>query len=406
VSHLELRWEIPHLVRMYRRLMAFGRVVAYDPLGIGTSDPLPDPPPTIEDVSEHAMAIMDAAGVDRFVIVASTHGVAPALAMAALHPERVEKMVLLGGYARLFVAPDFPQGIDPAALELFFETYLPLWGTGTASATIYGVEPDETELPAYARLERSAAAPGSVERILRWITSSDVREYLDRIRAPVLMFGIATRITTIDVLRALAEGLRDVRYIELDHDPVTTGDGLDEMMAEIGEFLTGSRAASAADRRLGAVLFTDIVGSTELAARFGDARWRDMLGGFRIAVRRELERYGGREVNTRGDDFFVVFDRVSSAIECALAMQTETEALGLSTRTGIHVGEVEVDGDDFTGVAVHVGARVANLASPDEVLVTTAARESVAGMTWSFDDRGTHELKGVPGEWRLFAVDS
>jgi len=148
------------------------------------------------------------------------------------------------------------------------------------------------------------------------------------------------------------------------------------------------------------------VGSTEVAARLGDARWRDILATFRIAVRRELDRHGGREVNTRGDDFFVVFERVSSAIECALAMREETELLDLRTRTGIHVGDVEVDGDDLTGVAVHVGARVGARADPGEILVTTAVRESVAGMAWSFADRGTHELKGVPGEWHLFAVDT
>ncbi len=404
VSHLELRWEIPHLVRMNRRLMTFARVVTYDPLGIGSSDPLPEPPPTIEDISGHGMAVMDAAGVDRFAIVASTHGVSTALAMAALYPERVEKLVLLGGYARLFAAPDYPEGVDPVSLELFFETYLPIWGTGTASATIYGVEPDDTELPAYARLERAAGAPGAIERILRWITASDVRAYLDRVRQPVLLFGIGTRLVTVEVLRALAARLHDVRYIELESDPVTTGDGLDEMMAEIGEFLTGSRAASAADRRLGAVLFTDIVGSTEVAARLGDARWRDTLATFRIAIRRELDRHGGREVNTRGDDFFVVFDRVSSAIECALAMREETELLDLRTRTGIHVGDVEVDGDDLTGVAVHVGARVGARADPGEILVTTAVQEAVAGMTWTFVDRGTHDLKGVPGEWHLFSV--
>jgi class 3 adenylate cyclase len=206
-------------------------------------------------------------------------------------------------------------------------------------------------------------------------------------------------------MRTVVDGLSDVRYVELDQDPVTTGVGLDEMMTDISEFLTGSRAASHADRRLGAVVFTDIVGSTELATRLGDARWRDALEGFRIAVRRELERHDGREVNTRGDDFFVVFDRVSGAIECALTMRAETELLGLQTRTGVHVGEVEIDGDDLTGVAVNIGARVADLAKPGEILVTTGAREAVAGMAWTFAERGAHELKGVPGDWRLFAVD-
>jgi class 3 adenylate cyclase len=406
VTHVELRWEIPHLVRMYRRLMAFGRVLTFDPLGIGASDPLPDPPPTLDELASDAMAVMDVAGIDRFVIVASTHGVAPAIAMAARYPDRVEQLVLLGGYARLFAAEDFPDGVDPANLELFFDTYLPIWGTGTASASIYGVEPDVNDLPAYARLERAAAAPGSIERVLRWITSSDIREIVERVRVAVLMYGIASRLVPIEVTRALVEQLPDVQYIELEHDPVSTGEGLDEMMAEISEFVTGSRAASQGDRALAAVLFVDIVGSTELASELGDTRWRDLLGAFRIAVRRALDRHGGREVNTRGDDFFAVFDRASNAIECARAIRDEVVAMEMSIHTGIHVGEVAMDGDDLAGVAVHVGARVAALAEPNEIVVTTAAREAVAGMAWTFHDRGTHELKGVPGEWRLFAVDS
>jgi len=405
VSHVELRWEIPHLVRMYRRLMTLGRVLAFDPLGLGASDPLPDPPPTLDELAEDATAVMDAAGIERFVIAASLHGVAPALAIAATHPDRVEKMIFFGGYARLFAASDYPDGIDPAALDLFFETFLPIWGTGTASASIYGVEPEEHELPTYARLERAAAAPGSVERVLRWITGSDARELVPRVQTPVLMFGIPSRLVPIEVTRVLVEQLHDVRYIELGHDPVSSGEGLDEMMAEIAEFLTGSRAIAHADRVLAAVLFTDLVGSTERAAELGDDQWRDLLHAFRLTVRRELDRYGGREVNTRGDDFLVVFDRASSAIECACAARDAVQRMGLEVRTGIHVGEVDLEADDLTGVAVHVGARVAALADPDEILVTTAAREAVAGMDWKFADRDVHELKGVPGEWHLWSVD-
>ncbi len=407
VTHVELRWEIPHLVRMYRRLMTFGRVLTFDPLGIGASDPLPDPPPTLDELAEHTMAVMDAAGIDRFSIAASLHGVPPALCMAARHPDRVEKLVFFGGYDRLFAGPDYPEGIDPAVLDMFFDAALPIWGTGVASASIFGVDPDESELPTYARLERAAAAPGSIERVLRWITGSDAREATPTVRAPALVFGIpSSRIVPAEATRAMVERLHDVHYIELGNDPFTTGEGLDEMMAEISEFLTGSRAASHADRSLAAVLFVDLVGSTELAAELGDTRWRDVLGAFRIAVRRELDRYGGQEVNTRGDDFLARFDRASSAIECASELRSAIAGMDLHLRAGVHVGEVDLDGDDLSGVAVHVGARVASLAGPDEILVTTAAREAVAGMTWSFVDRGTHPLKGVPGEWRLFAVDS
>jgi class 3 adenylate cyclase len=191
----------------------------------------------------------------------------------------------------------------------------------------------------------------------------------------------------------------------MDHDPVTTGEGLDEMMAEIAEFITGSRAASHADRTLAAVLFTDVVGSTERASEVGDRRWRDELESFRITVRREIDRHGGREVNTRGDDFLVVFDRASSAIECARAFAAALPSGRLEVRTGVHVGEVEVDGDDLAGVAVHVGARVAALAGAGEILVTTSVREAVTGLSWTFADRGRHDLKGVPGVWHLYAVD-
>jgi class 3 adenylate cyclase len=187
---------------------------------------------------------------------------------------------------------------------------------------------------------------------------------------------------------------------------VARGEGLDEMLAEIAEFLTGSRAVAHSERRLTAILFTDLVGSTERAAELGDHRWRDELDAMRFAVRREIERHGGREVNSRGDDFLAVFDRASTAIECARDAHRAVAALGLSLRTGIHVGEVDSDGDDLTGVAVHVGARVAAAAAPDEILVTTAAREASAGMDWTFLDCGTHALRGVPGEWKLHSVAS
>jgi class 3 adenylate cyclase len=406
VSHVELRWEIPHLVRLNRRLMSLGRVVTIDPLGMGASDPLPDPPPTLEELVDEYLTVLDTVEVDRFSIVASLHGVPAAVTAAALQPDRIEKLVFLGGYVHLLKTDDEPDGVDPAMLDAWFEAYIPLWGTGRASASIYGVEADEHELPPYARLERAAAAPGSVERLLRWITGSDARASAPLVRAPALVFGIPTRLIPIQATRAMVDLLPDARYVEIGRDPVTTGEGLDEMMAEIAEFLTGSRAVAHADRSLAAVLFTDLVGSTEHAAELGDDQWRDLLGAFRLTVRRELERYEGREVNTRGDDFLVMFDRVSSAIEAASAVREAVAAMRLAVRTGIHVGEVDIEADDLTGVAVHVGARVAALAEPQEILVTTAARESVAGMAWSFTERGVHELKGVPGEWQLWSVDT
>lgn len=405
VTHVEIRWEIPHLVRIHRRLMTFARVLTYDPLGIGASDPLPDPPPGLGEVADDVMTLLDAVGIDRCSIVATVHGVPAAIVMADRYPDRVEKLVLVGGYARLFAAPDYPIGIDPAVLDAFFEATVATWGDGTATPAIYGIDPDPTYLPRYARLERAAVSPGALERVLRWITASDVRAEAARLTTPTLLYGVASRLVPGEVVRALADLLPDGRLIELDHDPLMTGEGLDEMMGEIAEFVTGSRAASHADRRLAAVLFTDVVGSTQRVSSVGDVQWRDELESFRITVRREINRHGGREVNTRGDDFLVEFDRASSAVECAVGLSHALPPDRLQVRSGVHVGEVEVDGDDLTGVAVHVGARVAALAGPGEILVTTAVRQAVTGMNWTFVDRGVHELKGVPDEWHLFAVD-
>lgn len=401
ISHVELRWEIPHLVRMHRRLASLGRVVTCDPFGMGASDPLPDPVPTVEETAIDVLATVDAVGMERVVVVASQHGVPVALALAADHPERVERLVLLGGYARLFSAPDYPEGQRPEAVDGFLEAMLPEWGSGRPLAVIYGLEPEEVELDSFARLERMAAAPGSLDRVLRWITGSDVRVALPRVRVPALVFGIPSAIVNREVTLAMVAALPNARFVDIGHDPIARGEGLDEMMAEIAEFVTGSRAAAHADRTLAAVLFTDVVGSTARASEIGDRQWRDELEAFRIAVRREIDRHGGREVNTRGDDFLVVFDRASSAIECAQALK----GARLQVRSGVHVGEVEADGDDLTGVAVHVGARVAALAGAGEILVTTAVRQAVAGMNWTFVDRGVHELKGVPDEWHLFGVD-
>jgi len=405
ISHVELRWEIPHLVRLHRRLMAIGRVVTLDPLGLGASDPLPEPAPTVDEAVSDYLAVVDEVGAEQLVIVATQHGVPPALALAANYPTRVSKVVCIGGYARLWRAPDYPEGLDPVLLEQFFDVMLPVWGTGTATTFVFGLDAaDEAELASFGRLERAAGAPGSIERLLRWITTSDVRDKVPRVQAPVLAFGVPTGIVTQSVTQAMVRDLPDARFIDVGHDPTVRGEGLDEVMAEIAEFLTGSRALAHSDRALAAVLFTDLVGSTARAAELGDDRWRDLLGAFRLSVRREVERHDGREVNTRGDDFLVVFDRASSAIECAQAVHAAVDDMGLTVRTGVHVGEVELDGEDLTGVAVHVGARVVAAAGAGEVLVTTAAREAVTGMTWSFVDRGTHELAGVPGEWHLWAV--
>jgi pimeloyl-ACP methyl ester carboxylesterase len=203
-SHVEIRWQIPHLVRLHRRLMAFGRVVSVDPIGLGASDPLPDPNPTVEEFAADLVSVLDAVGSEQVSIVASYHAVAPALVIAAAFPERVDKLVLLGGYARLLAAPDFPEGVDADALDAFLEAYLPVWGTGAAVAAVHGVvDPDEQERVAFARIEQATAAPGLMQRLLRWVWSSDVRDRVPDVEVPVLVFGIPTAIITAQVTKAM-----------------------------------------------------------------------------------------------------------------------------------------------------------------------------------------------------------
>ena len=265
---------------------------------------------------------------------------------------------------------------------------------------------DERIRRAWARYERSAATPGSTKAIVRLIYESDVRDVLAAIRVPTLV--IHRRDATgfrVEHGRYLAEHIPDARYVELPGpDNLIWAGDLDAMVAEIQAFVTGTRPALEPHRVLATVLFTDIVGSTERAASLGDVRWQALLADHNRLIRRQLERFGGHEIKVVGDGFLATFDGPARAVRCAVAMRDDIREIGLEIRAGIHVGEIEVLPDDVAGIAVHIGARVSALAGPGEVLVSSTIKDLVVGSGLAFEDRGTHILKGVPGEWRLFAV--
>jgi len=405
VSHVELIWEEPTIGRFLRRLASFSRLVVFDKRGQGLSD-RPGQPPTLEESMDDLGAVMDEVGVERAAIMGVSEGGPMSLLYAATHPERVTALVLYGTYARLFQTDDYPEGLRVEFFDRWVETIQTQWGQPV------GVElwaPSERDNPDFARwwarLLRQGTSPSGAIDLMDLYREIDVRPALPAIRAPTLVIHrVDDRLVPVRQARYMAEHIPDARYVELPGDDHLPAIGGDDLIDEVEEFLVGSRGAHGVERSLATVLFTDIVGSTETAARLGDRRWRDLLERHDSTVRGALAVHRGKEVKTMGDGFLATFDGPARAIRCAMAIREEVAANGLEVRAGIHSGEVEVIGADVGGMAVNIGARVGALAGAGEVLVSSTVRELVVGSGIEFEPRGTHELKGAPGEWHLFAV--
>ena len=352
-------------------------------------------------------AVLDTVGSERSAVIANIGGGMLAMTYAAAHPERVSSLILVDCFARFLEAPDFPIG---APLEMVGPALQIAEGDTGRGVMIDifapSVATDERLRRAWARYERSAATPGSTKAIIRLIYESDVRDVLPAIRVPTLV--VHRRDATgfsVEHGRYLARHIPDARYVEMPGpDNLIWAGDLDAMVAEIQAFVTGVRPAPEPRRVLATVLFTDIVASTERAAQLGDAGWESLLAEHNRVVRRQLERFGGHEVKVVGDGFLATFDGPARAVRCAIAIRDEVRDLGLEIRAGVHVGEIEMLPDDIAGLAVHLGARVSALAGPGQVLVSGTVKDLVVGSGLAFEDRGVHVLKGVPGEWRLFAV--
>jgi class 3 adenylate cyclase len=406
VSHVELIWEEPAIARFLRRLTSFARLIVFDKRGQGLSDRL-GRPPTLEETMDDVGAVMDAAGSERAAIFAISEGGPMATLFSATYPERVSSLVLYGTFARMLQAPDFPEGVPVERFDGWTELVRTEWG-GAVTVDLWA--PTEAGNPEFerwwSRLLRQGASPSGALELMDLYRELDVRAALPAIGVPTLVLHRADdRLMPSRQGRALAERIPGARYVELpgpDHLPMV-GDQ-DALLDEVEEFLVGSRRVHGGERSLATILFTDIVGSTETAARLGDRRWRDLLERHDATVRRELAVHRGREVKTMGDGFLATFDGPARAIRCATAITEELGRSGVEIRSGIHSGEVETIGGDVGGMAVNIGARVGALAAPGEVLVSSTVRELVVGSGIEFEERGTHRLKGAPDEWHLFAV--
>jgi class 3 adenylate cyclase/pimeloyl-ACP methyl ester carboxylesterase len=392
---------------MYRRLSRFSRMITFDKRGTGLSDRSAELP-TLEERMDDVRAVMDAAGCEQAAVVGISEGGPMALLFAATYPERVTALVLWGTFARMSWAPDYPDGVDAQSGERFCDQVEQSWGHGRVwpLISIHDAPDDEVMRSQLARFERNAATPAMAAAANRFGLRIDARHALSAISAPTLVVHRSGD-PLIGVVhgRYVAEHIRGARMSEFPGDFHFSGiDNDEDILDEIEEFLTGTRQEHEIDRVLKTVVFTDIVGSTDQAVRIGDRRWRALLDAHDSAVRREVERFRGQEVKTLGDGFLASFDGPARAIDCARAITARAHAIGLQVRAGLHTGECETRGEDLAGVAVHIGARVAGLAAPGEVLVTSTVRDLVNGSGIEFHDRGRHALKGLPDEWQLLAV--
>jgi pimeloyl-ACP methyl ester carboxylesterase len=410
VTHMEIAEEDPGIARLHASLRRFARILEFDKRGTGLSDRVPDDAlPTIEERMDDIRAAMDAAGLERASIIGFSEGGALAILFAATYPERTTGLVLCGAYASMVKREDYEWGLTQAELELSADAYLQRWGTGVGLGTFApSLRHDPAARRWFARFQRMAASPAAAVALLRMNAEIDVRGTLGAISAPTLVLHRRDdAVISLGHARYLAEHIAGSRLVELagqDHW-MWVGD-LEPVVEEIEEFLTGTRRAPEPERALATVLFTDIVGSTERAAELGDARWRDLLERHDAMVRTELARHRGKEIKTVGDGFLATFDGPARAIRCACAIRDSARGLGLDIRSGIHTGECELIGGDIGGIGVHIGARVAALAAPSEVLVSRTVTDLVAGSGIGFESRGEQQLKGVPGEWALFSVSA
>jgi class 3 adenylate cyclase len=406
VSHVELLWGYAPTARFLRRLSSFARLVLFDKRGQGLSD-RPADPPTLEESMDDLRAVLDAAGCERSAVLGISEGGPMSMLFAASYPERVSALVLYGTYARMVRSPDFPLGVPADALDRWAEMIRQDWGGPVGMRYWAPSALDDAEAERWwARLLRQGTSPAGAIALINLYREMDVRGILSSIDVPALVLHR----TDDAVVRAaqgkfLADQIPNARFVGVPGgDHLIWTEDQDSLLDEIEEFLTGSRRAHEPERALATVLFTDIVSSTETAARLGDRRWRDLLERHDAIVRRQLAVHRGREVKTMGDGFLATFDGPARAIRCAGTISEAVHEIELEVRAGIHTGEVELIGDDVGGMAVNIGARIGALASPGEVLVSSTVRELVVGSGLEFAERGTHTLKGAPDHWRLFAV--
>jgi class 3 adenylate cyclase len=402
----------PSMYRFYRRLASFCRVIRFDHRGMGMSSRIGADKITPACWAEDAVAVMDAVGCERATVMCSGFTAVSALFLAADRPHRVASLIVVNGAARTLWAPDYEMGNHVADVSAFTSVALHPdaleQGFDILAVMAPSVVADRAFRTWWDTAGNRAASPSMARRSSQTLADADLRDKLPQISSPTLVLHRKeAKFVGVGHGRYLAEAIPGARYVELPGDDTLywVGDTT-PLLDEVEEFVTGVRCGLDTERVLTTIMFTDIVGSTARAAVLGDDRWRDLLDNHDATVRHALERFRGREVNTAGDGFVATFANPSVAIDCAEMIIDAVRMLGIEIRVGIHAGEVEIRGDDIAGMAVHIGARVAALAAPSQVLVSSTVREIVTGSRRTFTDHGEHELKGVPGRWRLCALGS
>jgi pimeloyl-ACP methyl ester carboxylesterase len=404
VSHLGLDWEEPRSAHFLSRLASFSRLICFDKRGTGLSD-RPGGLPDLETRMDDVRAVMDAAESERAALFGYSEGGPMCVLFAATYPGRTSALVLYGTYAkRRDPDDDYPWAPNWADRQAYAEQIERDWGW-EADMRRMCPSADDALARWWANRAHAAASPGAARALIMMNSQIDVRPILPTIAVPTLVLHRTGDLDSrVEEGRYIAGRIPGARFVELpgaDHFPAIDAD---QILDEVEEFLTGVRPVPEPDRVLATILFTDIVGSTSRAAELGDARWRQLIQQHHALIRHQLGRFSGREIDTAGDGFFASFDGPARAIRCACAISDSVRGIGLEVRAGLHTGECELVDGKVGGIAVHIGARVASLAAPREVLVTRTVRDLVAGAGLQFEDRGTRVLKGVPDRWQLFAV--
>ena len=404
---MEASWDWPLIAAFWRRLARSFRVILLDKRGAGLSSQIAGVP-TLEERMDDVRAVLDAAGTESAAFFGASEG-GPVTAMfATTFPERVSSVVFYDAVAKWSASKDFPWGFSERAIEANREYVRTSWGSGLSGEVLFApsLAGDERAREHVGRMERLSGTPNEAERVIDTYALIDVRPILPTMGVPTLVIHRAgDSAIPAEHSRYYAEHIQGAKLCEVPGNDHWwwVGDS-ESIVVAIEEFLIGTALPPAPDRVLKTILFSDMVGSTERAVELGDSRWRHLLDEHDAAVRRDLEEYRGTEVKTTGDGFLAAFDGPARAIRCAQAIAADAHSLGIEVRIGLHTGECEVRGDDLAGIAVHIGARVAAVAGPGEVLVTSTVRDLVAGSGIEFAEQGAHELKGVPGEWHVLSV--
>jgi class 3 adenylate cyclase/alpha-beta hydrolase superfamily lysophospholipase len=407
-SHIEALWDDGPTAEFLRRLASFSRLIFFDRRGTGASDGVSrNAIPTWEEWTEDIGAVLDAVGSEHTAILASIDGGPISILYAVAHPERVNALMLLNTAARYMVADDYPLGFAPEAVENVLEMMRSQWGTpGYVKFFNPSIANDDARADLLARVLRSVATPRTAAAEYDYVLRSvDVRQVLSMIRVPTIVFHGHHPVIPIEHGRYLAEHIDGARLVELEGADIQVSRSWDPIAEEAAQLLTGERPPTRVERLLTTLMFSDIVGSTAQEAKMGDHRWRALLDTHDRTITDQIRSSGGRAVKTTGDGFLASFDGPARAIRCAREIVDQMKGHGLALRVGLHTGECEVRGEDLGGLTVHIAARVCEKARSGEVLVSGTVKDLVVGSEIGFNERGEHELKGVPGSWKLFAVE-